>query len=98
MMSKPKIYAFSNCGGGDGSAVALAEDGTCVGGHWCSNEGWIPHDLGVTSDWHHEDYAKHYPDGFEVVFVAHEDIDGHAELNKALALNKEKSKAEKVPA
>ena len=95
-MIKPKIYAFSACGGGDGSAVALAEDGTCVGAHWCSNEGWIPHDLGVTSDWHHEDYEAHYPQGFEVIFVAHDDIDGHPALQKVIALNKAMSVSEQV--
>lgn len=85
---KPKIYAFSNTlTGGDGQAVALAEDGTILATHWCSNETWVPHDLGVTSDWKHDQYRAHYPDGYEVVFVASVDFDAHEGLQTALKLN-----------
>jgi hypothetical protein len=43
-----KIFVFSNVrGGGDGPALALADDGTCLGLHWCSHECYAPHDLGV---------------------------------------------------
>lgn len=45
----PVIYGFNN-GGGPGSyrAVLLAEDGTALGGHGCSHECYMPHDLGVS--------------------------------------------------
>ena len=45
----PVIYGFNN-GGNPGtfySGVLLAQDGTCLGGHACSAEGYMPHDLGI---------------------------------------------------
>ena len=88
-MSKPKIYAFSNTmEGGESEAIAMAEDGEVVSSHWCSNECWVPHDLGVTSDWHHEAYKEKYPDGFEVEFIKARDVDAHEGLQKAVALNR----------
>jgi hypothetical protein len=44
----PVIYAFPNTNEpGWISAVALAEDGEYLGGHVCSHEDYILHDLGV---------------------------------------------------
>ena len=90
-MNKPKIYAFSNVvGGGDGPCFAMAEDGTVLGSHYCSHEGFAPHDLGVIEGARadrHEDYKKHYPDGYEMEFVPSREIDGHKGLNKAFELN-----------
>ena len=89
---KPKIYAFSN-GGSPGwyYAVALAEDGHVLGDHLCSHEGYIPGDLGVTPgsrpDRHEGQYSKHYPDGYEMEFVPHAQIAGHAGLQAAIAAN-----------
>ncbi|MBN3848668.1 hypothetical protein G3N58_17825 [Paraburkholderia sp. Ac-20342] len=94
-MSKPKIYVFSNVvGGGDGPCYAMAEDGTVVGSHYCSNEQWAIHDLGVTSDWHHEEYRAHYPDGYEMEFVPVANRDAHASLKAALELNARQAAAE----
>jgi len=91
---KPKIFCFSNVvGGGDGPALAIAEDGTVLGSHWCSSEFYVPGDLGVTPGSRpdrHETYAKHYPDGYEMEFVRVRDIDAHAGLQRAFALNEEK--------
>lgn len=89
--TKPKIYCFSNVrGGGEGIAYALAEDGTVLGSHWCSNEGYVPHDLGVRegsrSD-RHETYAQHYPGGYEMEFVPSREVDSHAGLRAAFELN-----------
>lgn len=44
----PVIYGFNN-GGNQGwySATLLAEDGEFLGGHVCSSEGYMPHDLGI---------------------------------------------------
>ncbi len=70
----PQIYAF--CNGGSPrwlSCQALTEDGVFIAGHICSDHSWGPHDLGVTSDWHHDTYRKYYPDGFEVVWVEVDD-------------------------
>lgn len=87
----PKIYAFSNvAGGGDGSALAMAEDGTVLGEHWCSHEGYVPGDLGVTPGSRldrHVDYKAHYSDGYEMEFVPATDIDDHAGLQAAFLLN-----------
>jgi hypothetical protein len=88
---KSKIYVFSNVvGGGDGFCFALAEDGTVLGSHWCSNEMFAPHDLGVNEGSRpdrHEKYAKHYPLGYVVEFVPSRNIESHAGLKKAFELN-----------
>jgi hypothetical protein len=83
---KPKIYCFNN-GGAPGwySAVALSEDGECLAQHICSHEAYMPHDLGITSDWKHEIYWKHYPEGFELVWVPTDELNTHEGLNNAIA-------------
>ena len=90
-MKKNKIYCFSNVvGGGDGIAYAMAEDGTVLGSHWCSHESYVPNDLGVIEGSRpdrHEDYKKHYPNGYEMEFVRSTDIKNHKGLQKAFALN-----------
>jgi len=97
MSDNPKIYCFSNVvGGGDGPAVALAEDGTVLGSHWCSHEGFVCNDLGVNEGARpdrHETYRKHYPDGYEMEFVRASDVAGHEGLQKAFALNQEQGNA-----
>lgn len=65
-----KIYCFIN--GGNVSwynVAALAEDGNYLSGHLSSNEHWARHDIGITSDWKHEEYKKHYPDGYELIWL-----------------------------
>lgn len=90
-MSKPKIYCFSGViDGGDGIAYAMAEDGNILGSHWCSHEGFVSQDLGVIEGCRpdrHEHYAKHYPKGYEMVFVRANEIDNHDALQKAFKLN-----------
>lgn len=92
----PVIYGFNN-GGSPGwySAVALAEDGTELGGHACSDEGYMPHDLGILEgtrpDRHENDYQKHYPDGYRMEFVPASEIATHAGLQEALRRAHEKS-------
>ena len=88
----PVIYAFSNVrGGGDGVCYAMAEDGTVLGSHYCSNEAYEPHDLGVVEgsrEDRHEHYQKHYPDGYRMDFVRSHEIEaGHDALKAAFALN-----------
>ncbi|HRO59372.1 MAG TPA: hypothetical protein PKZ27_03010 [Rhodocyclaceae bacterium] len=88
----PVIYGFNN-GGSDHwyQAVAIAEDGVVLGGHICSSEGYMRHDLGVlegTRPDRHEIYQKHYPDGYRMDFVPSLDIADHEGLNAALAANK----------
>lgn len=47
------------------------------------------HDLGMNgeSTWKHEEYSKHYPEGFETEFVPTSDIGTHEGLQAALKLN-----------
>lgn len=86
----PVIYGFNN-GGSTGwySAVAIAEDGNALGGHICSDEGYMPHDLGIIEgarmDRHEESYRVHYPDGYRMDFVKF----GHDGLELAIKRNNE---------
>ena len=92
----PKIYCFSNIpNGGDGIAYAIAEDGTVLGSHWCSHEGYVSNDLGVNDGARpdrHETYARHYPDGYEMEFVRAADVKSHTGLNGAFDLNQKQAK------
>ena len=73
----PWIIGFNN-GGEPGwySACLIAEDGTGMGGHMCSHEGYMRHDLGILngarSD-RHEYFRKHYPDGYRMDFAPWDD-------------------------
>ena len=66
-----KIYCFVNSGKGTEwqSVMALAEDGNCLAGHLSSNKYWAMHDIGINSDWKHEHYKEHYPNGYELVWL-----------------------------
>lgn len=90
-MSKPKIFVFSNVlDGGDGPCYAIAESGHILGSHWCSHEGFARGDLGVTPGSRpdrHKTYAKHYPDGYEMVFVPSAEIESHDALQAAFKMN-----------
>ena len=92
-----KIFAFSNAGGGDGMAYAMAEDGVVLGSHYCSHDGFVPGDLGVTEGSRpdrHETYAKHCPEGYEMEFVPAGDIINHDGLQTALKLNQNQEATE----
>jgi hypothetical protein len=90
--SLPVIYGFNN-GGMPGllSAVAIAEDGTCLGGHACSHEWFMEGDLGMLEgtrkDRHENSYQPHYPDGYRMEFVPSADIKKHLKLQAAFELN-----------
>jgi len=92
VMDLPAIYAFSGMrGGGDGIAYAMAADGTVLGSHWCSHEGYVLGDLGVhagTRADRHKTFLEHYPNGYRMEFVRASDINGHAALQEAFRLNK----------
>ena len=90
----PVIYGFNN-GGSPGwySAVLLADDGAYMGGHICSDEGYMPHDLGIlegTRPDRHEGFVKHYPDGYRMEFVQTGDIKDHEGLRAAISRNQAK--------
>ena len=88
----PIIYGFNN--GGNKyflSAELIAEDGTSLGSHACSSEGFMLGDLGIlegTRPDRHETFKKHYPNGYKMDFVSYDDVNKHEKLNKAFELNK----------
>lgn len=88
----PIIYGFNN-GGITGllSAVLIAEDGHGLGGHACSHECYMMHDLGIlegTRPDKHETFKKHYPDGYRMMFVSYENVKKTPGLLEAFELNK----------
>ena len=87
----PVIYGFNN-GGQIGwlNAQLMAEDGTALGGHCCSSESYMPHDLGLLEGARpdrHKTFREHYPDGYRMEFVRYGDVPRHRKLNDAAALN-----------
>ncbi len=82
--------------GGDVIGYALAEDGHCIGQHLSSNFMFSQHDMGLTSDWKHDNYDKHYPEGYDLEWINEEDLDNHQGWLDAIKLNKELAAKEKV--
>ena len=95
LVELPVIYGFNNGGSYrwlDG--VILTEDGTVLGGHLCSDEGYMPHDLGVLKGSRpnrHETFREHYPDGYRMEFVGYDDVEGHQGLRVACEANQAKA-------
>ena len=71
-------------------AYALAEDGTGLCSHLSSSVGWAKHDVGLTSNWKHDLYDEHYPDGYELVWLDNPETDPG--WLKAKAINDQKAK------
>jgi hypothetical protein len=92
----PIIFGFRN-GGSEGwmQALAISQDGKVLGGHVCSSEGYMPHDLGILEgtreDRHTNDYQKHYPGGYRMRFIPSSEIETTPELLAALELAKAKT-------
>jgi len=85
----PVIYGFNNTKG-----VLMSEDGSYLGGHICSHESYMWYDLGILEDTRkdrHEDFKKHYSDGYRMEFVASKDLETHTKLKEAFRLNQTKS-------
>lgn len=96
----PIIYGFNNGGSpGSYSAVLLAEDGTVLGGHLCSAEEYMPHDLGIlegTRPDRHKSFRKHYPNGYRMVFIPLNKVKEHRDFMLACEKNQQiAKKAEK---
>lgn len=92
----PVIYGFNNGGSRDWwNAVAIAEDGHVLGGHVCSHEGYMRHDLGIIEgsrpDRHQDHYQKHYPDGYRMTFVPSDQVMSHPGLDAACKKNQSMS-------
>lgn len=87
----PVIYGFNN-GGSYQMLLAqlMAEDGTALGQHCCSNEGYMPSDLGCIEGSRpdrHETFREHYPDGYRMEFIPYKAVPGHAGLMAAIERN-----------
>ena len=96
MTDQPKPVILLTCfpGGireGDVIGCALAEDGRGLASHLSSNVDFSKHDMGLTSDWKHEHYAKVFPQGYELVWIDNPETDARwqAALVKNRALKKE---------
>ena len=86
----PFIYGFNN-GGHRGwySAQLISQDGHWLGSHCCSDEGYMPADLGVlegTRPDRHERFRQHYPDGYRMVFIPYHRVRETLGLMAAVAL------------
>ena len=93
----PVIYGFNN-GGSAGLFVGMliAQDGTPLGSHWCSHEGFMPYDLGVIEGSRpdrHEHFRKHYPNGYRMDFVGYDDVPAHSGINAAFEAHAALAKA-----
>jgi hypothetical protein len=91
---KKKIYCFINSGKGTDwiIVIALCEDGHCLANHCSSNEYWAQHDIGINSDWKHDNYKKHCPDGYELIWI--DDASTSKEIDEAYELNQQLAKSE----
>lgn len=92
----PVIYGFNN-GGSAGwyHAQLISEDGMGLGAHICSAEGYMYSDLGIlegSAPGRHEDFRKHYPDGYRMAFVSFAEVEKHPGLTEACRLNQLKAK------
>lgn len=92
---KKKIYCFINSGKGTDwiNVIALCEDGHCLAQHCSSSEWFAKHDIGLTSDWKHEHYKEHCPEGYELEWV--DEPMGHEGIDAAYILNQELAKVAK---
>jgi hypothetical protein len=87
----PVIYGFNNGGSPQWYyGQLIAEDGTGLGGHICSNEGFMLGDLGCLEGSRpdrHKEFKLHYPDGYRMDFASYNDVEQHVGLKEAFAKN-----------
>lgn len=87
----PVIWGFNNGGPPDWlSGQLLADDGEFLGGHICSNEAFMPSDLGCekgTRPDRHETFRAHFPGGYRMEFVGGKDVAAHKGIKDAYALH-----------
>lgn len=90
----PAIYGWNN--GGSSfmlDACLIAEDGTGMGGHVCSHEGYMLNDLGILEGSRpdrHEGFREHYPNGYRMVWVPSDQVLTHPGLEAAYQCNQVK--------
>ena len=62
-----KVFAIEGVGiGGDWLGAAFVDDMGVIASHSCSSAMFVPHDMGITSDWKHDVYDRHFPGGWEL--------------------------------
>lgn len=87
----PKIFLWCEpaqfWGHSDVIGYALAEDGKGLASHLSSDVSFSKHDMGLTSNWKHDAYKEHYPDGYEVEWV--DDPENHNGWKNAFTLNQQ---------
>lgn len=88
----PVIYGFNNSPINNErwyDGVILAEDGTCLGGHICSDPAYMPGDLGMLEGVGTKQltFRAHYPAGYRTEFV-HDPLD-HKGLDAAYVRNQQ---------
>lgn len=92
MSTKHKIYCFCNNKTITdwNEIIAIADDGHCLAGHICSHPCYFKHDIGITSNWQHDKYNKHFGEGnWELVWLDSVEPGETPELDAAMALNKQ---------
>jgi len=91
----PQIFGWNNGGPPQFlSACLIAEDGTALGGHCCSAEGFMLYDLGIVEGSRperHETFRAHYPDGYRMVWIPSNEVMTHSGLDRACELNRAKA-------
>jgi hypothetical protein len=95
-----KIYILSSGEGKFISGFAIAEDGECIASHCSSHRSWTRHDMGINSDWKHDQYKKKYPNGYELVDyidVPEYEWEAHDVIASLIALAKERDDPELEP-
>lgn len=81
-MNKVYCIAKSKCVVDELCVFAFSQEGVVIATHISSSEAYAVHDIGVTSDWHHDIYRMLYPAGFEIEWLgAYESYD---EIEKVL--------------
>lgn len=73
---------------------ALAEDGDCIAQHLSSNTAFSKHDMGLTSDWKHDNYKGKYPEGYTLKWV--DDPENDPEWQHRVKLNREHAQRAKT--
>ena len=65
-----------------------------MGGHVCSDEGYMRHDLGILEGARpdrHETFREHYPNGYRMDFVPSGEVRTHPGLEAAYQRNQAKT-------
>lgn len=71
------------------AGLLIAQNGEPLGSHVCSDESYMLSDLGIldgTRPDRHHTFRQHYPHGYRMDFVSHEDIPSHKGLQAAMKL------------